>query len=293
MELRQAFSNGLIDLAKGHEKVMLVESDVECPARKWFEQNSSKQYVNTGIAEQNAASICGGLSSQGFVPYWYIFGFLVGRAYDQIRQSIAVDKRNVKIFGYNCCVSGLGGRSHNCVDDVGLMRLLPNMAVVAPADEYELYKAVMTSYTRKGSVYVRFGRGSVPAVTKPDDDFRIGKARIMRGGDSNMLLIACGSMVDVAMQVADEFNATVVNMSTIKPLDVKTLDEVIGYSSTIVTLEESYINGGLGDAVSQEFFIDARIGVKDVWMQSGKGDLRSHYGLDVNSVRRRLRKLCC
>jgi transketolase len=290
MELRQAFSNGLIDLAKGHEQVMLVESDIECSARKWFKQNASKQFVNTGVAEQNAVGVCGGLSSQGFVPYWYTYGFLIGRAYDQILQSVAVDKRNVKIFGYNCCVSGLGGRSHNCVNDIALMRLIPDMAVVAPADEFELYKAVMTAYTRKGSVYVRFGRGSVPTVTKPDDEFRIGKARIMRSGDSKLILVACGSMVDIAMQVAKEFNATVVNMSTIKPLDVKTLSGVIGYQSSIVTLEEGYVNGGLGDAVSQEFSIDLRIGVEDVFMQSGKGDLRSKYRLDVESVRRRLRK---
>jgi transketolase len=291
MELRQAFSNGLIDLAKGHEQVMLVESDIECSARKWFKQNASKQFVNTGVAEQNAVGVCGGLSSQGFVPYWYTYGFLIGRAYDQILQSVAVDKRNVKIFGYNCCVSGLGGRSHNCVNDIGLMRLIPDMAVVAPADEFELYKAVMTAYTRKGSVYVRFGRGSVPAVTKPDDEFRIGKARIMRDGKPKLILVACGSMVDVAMQVAKEFNAIVVNMSTIKPLDVKALSGVIGYDSIIVTLEEGYVNGGLGDAVSQEFSIDLRIGVEDVFMQSGKGDLRSKYRLDVESVRRRLRKI--
>jgi transketolase len=293
MELRQAFSNGLVDLAKLHKEVMLVESDVECPARKWFETERPKQYVNTGIAEQNAASICGGLSSQGFVPYWYLFGFLVGRAYDQIRQSIAVDKRNVKIFGYNCCVSGLGGRSHNCVDDIGLMRLIPDMTIVAPADEYELYKAVMTSYNRKGSVYVRFGRGSVPIVTNQDDDFRIGKGRVMQEGNF-LTVVAYGSMVDVALKATEGLDVKVINMSTIKPLDKKVLEEEC-VTRDVVVLEEAYLNGGLGECICREMpeLNVSCIGVKDVWMQSGKGDLRSHYGLDVEGVRRRLKKLCC
>lgn len=291
IELRQAFANGIIELAKYDRSVMLVESDVPSPARKWFKKNAPNQFVNTGVAEANAVGICGGLASEGYTPFWYTYGFLIGRVYNQIKQSIAKDNRNVKIYGYSCGVSGIGGSSHNCVEDIGLMRTIPNMTIVVPADEYEMAKSVKASYLHNGPVYVRFPRDSVPIVTEPNDPFIIGTGKIMREG-SDLTIICNGPMVKESLDALIElpFNVEVINMSTVKPLDYELILKSAKKTGLIVTAEEHYINGGMGEAVAS--YLSSvypcpifHVGVQDVFTQSGKGDLKDKYFLTSKYIK--------
>jgi transketolase len=289
MRLKQAFCDGIKNLAKEHDNVMLVESDVQSGVREWFLKEVPNQYLDTGIAECNAIGICAGLESEGYVPFWYTYGFLVDMVFSQIKQSIARDNRNVKIFGFNCGVSidgKLGGASHNCVEDIGLMRLLPGMTIVVPADGSQLYQSVKAAYECKGPVYVRFGAGDFPDIV--DNNFKIGKASLLREG-KKLTVVCNGIMVSSVLETADKYgDIEVLNMSTVKPLDRNTLFKSAIKTGEVAVLEENYLNGGMGEHIARLFGqTDIKIhclGIKDIWMQSGKGDLRDKYNLDVKSV---------
>lgn len=297
-EYRQAFADALIGLAKVEKNVMLVESDVASPAREWFLRNAPDQIVNTGVAEANALTIAAGLASEGNIVYWYGFGFLAGRTYNQIRQSIAEDKRSVNIFAYNCGVSGVGGASHNFVEDLAIMRALPNFTVMAPADDVELEKMVYASFLHKGPSYVRFPRGRAKTIFDADYDFKIGEGvKITEGKD--VTLIACGSMVREAIAAASnvksELDVEVISISTIKPLDEKIIVDSARKTGAVVTVEEHSIIGGLGEAVSAVLSenrpVPMRIiGVKDVFTQSGRGDLKEKYSLTSVDIIENMRK---
>jgi len=278
---------------------MLVESDIASPARGWFKKEATDQFVNTGVAEANAVTIAAGLASEGYIPFWYTYGFLIERAYNQIKQSVATDQRNVKIFAYNCGVSGVGGSSHNEVFDLALMRVLPNFVVMAPADDIEMEKMVIVSYRHNGPVYVRFPRGKTASLFDKEYCFKIGNGVIMREG-KDITVIACGSMVKDALIVADclisELDVEVISMSTIKPLDRELVIRSAKKTGAVLTVEEHSIIGGLGEAVSsvlsQNYSVPMKImGVNDVMTQSGKGDLRSYYGLSCEGIMGNIREL--
>ena len=290
MQLRQAFVNGIKDLALEHDNAILVESDVQCGARDWFLNGKQNQYLETGIAEANAVGICAGMESEGYVPFWYTYGFLIGMVFNQIKQSVGRDNRNVKMFGYNCGVSTankIGGSSHNCVDDIGLMRLIPNMAIVVPADNKQMYSAVKAAYDWDGAVYVRFGAGECVDVT--DGKLTIGKASLMREG-TKLTIVCNGVMVKTALDIADEFGGIdVLNMSTVKPLDMDALVKSAKKTGSVVVLEEHYLNCGMGESIARDIGMEVQvwcIGLEDVWTSSGKGCLREHYHLDAGCIRR-------
>jgi transketolase len=290
MQYRDAFAGGLLDAAMGNSDVMLVESDIPSPARHTFRELYPKRFINTGIAEANAVGICAGLASDGYVPYWYTYGFLIGRTYNQIKQSIAVDKMNVKIYGYNCGVSGIGGSSHNCVEDIGILRTIPNMTIIAPADAYETYQTVRAVYEHDGPTYVRFPRGEDSPLPR-HMPFEIGKGTVVKSG-SDLTIIANGPMVSECLEAVYElpFNVEVINMSTVKPLDYGLILESAEKTGLVITAEEHYVVGGLGEAVSS-FLSSAypcpvyHIGVEDVFTQSGKGDLKDKYCLTSKYVK--------
>lgn len=296
-EYRQAFADALTRLAGEQKNVVLVESDVASPAREWFLREVPEQFVDTGVAEANAVTIASGLGSEGYIAYWYTYGFLVGRVYNQVKQSVAEDKRNVKIFAYNCGVSGVGGSSHNCVEDLAFMRVLPNFTVMAPADDVELEKMVYASFLHEGPTYVRFPRGRAETIFNNDYDFKIGKGVKMKDG-KDLTLIACGSMVNDALMVSreSELDVEVISMSTIKPLDGEIIIHSAKKTGAVVTVEEHSIIGGLGEAVlsvlSQNNPVPMRIiGVRDVLTQSGKGDLRPKYGLTPKNIAENMREV--
>lgn len=293
MQYREAFSYGMKTIAY-HDNVVLVESDIPSPARVFFKKYHPERFINTGVAEANAVGICAGLASEGYVPFWYTYGFLVGRVYNQIKQSIALDRRNVKIFGYNCGVSGIGGSSHNCVEDIGIMRTIPNMTIIVPAAIRQTYQSVLASYEYKGSVYIRFPRGESPSGYYPKSNFTIGKGEIVKDG-SDLTIIANGPMVKESLDAVAglPFEVEVINMSTVKPLDYELILKSAKKTGVVITAEEHYLNGGMGEAVAG-YLSDIcpcpvyRMGVGDLFTQSGKGDLKEHYCLTSKDIR----KLC-
>lgn len=298
-EYRQAFADALIALVSEHRNVMLVESDIASPAREWLKKEAPDQFVDTGVAEANAVTIAAGLASEGYVSYWYTYGFLIERAYNQIKQSVVEDKRNVKIFAYNCGVSGVAGASHNEILDLAFMRVLPNFTVMAPADDIELEKMVYASFLHDGAVYVRFPRGRAETIFNNDYNFKIGKGVKMKDG-KDVTVIACGSMVKDAMvascDLMDELDVEIINMSTIKPLDRELIIDSAKKTGAVVTVEEHSIIGGLGEAVSavlsQNCPVRMRImGITDVITQSGKGDLRPKYGLTSQNISKNIREV--
>lgn len=304
LAMRQAYGQALVDIASRNEDVVIVDSDILSPPRAWFQANSPKRLFETGVAEANPIVLAAGLAAEGQIPFWFNMGFLITRAYSQIRQSIAEDRRNVKIVCYGCGVSGIAGISHNIVEDIAIMRVLPNFVVVAPADPVEVKKTTEAITQYRGPVYVRMPREPpLPIVFEDDYPFELGKAFLMREGKDAMI-VACGSMVAESLIAADQLaqeglNVGVLNVSTIKPLDEEAIVKAARSAGVVVTAEEHSLIGGLGEAVSsvlsEKYPVPiAHIGVDDRFCESGQWDLKDHYGLkssNVANVTKRIIKL--
>lgn len=286
MQYRQAFANAMKALATIDPRTVLVESDIASPARQMFHDANFK-FINTGITEANAVGICAGLASEGYLPYWYTYGFLIGRAYDQIRQSVAQNHANVRMIGYNCGVSGVGGASHNCVDDIGLMRLIPGISIVVPADAVQTYNSLLNTRNHNGPIYFRFPRGEEYNVTT-NIEFKLGTANVLRTGKETTILCN-GPMVSKALEASVITHSEVINVSTVKPLDSATILKSAKKTGRVVVAEEHSVIGGLGDSVVSLLspycnIATVKIGVEDVFTQSGKGDLMAKYGLTSEAI---------
>lgn len=295
---RQAYGEALIELCEKNDKVVVLDADLANATQtvKLAKAHPEKFY-NCGIAEGNMMDIGAGLSTMGLIPFCSTFAmFAAGRAYEQIRNSIAYPHFNVKICATHAGVSvGEDGGSHQCIEDLALMRAIPGMTVICPADANEARAAVMAIADYNGPVYMRLARLATPVfegdMIKP---FEIGKANVLREG-KDVALFATGLMVNEALEAAklleaDGIDAAVINVHTLKPIDAECVTKYAEECGKVVTIEEHSVIGGLGDAVADVLMGKVcckfrKIGVNDQFGQSGKAaDVLREYGLTADQI---------
>lgn len=294
---RKQYGKALVQLGKERGDIVVLDADLSSSTRTSdFAAAFPERFFNVGIAEQNMMDTAAGLASSGktvFASTFAVFG--TGRCYDQIRQSIAYPKLNVKIVASHAGITvGGDGASHQIIEDIALMRVLPNMTVIVPVDAPETYKAIMTVAKIPGPVYVRIGRADVPTVTDASAPFEINNAQVMRDG-ADVTLIGCGIMVSKSLEAAEELkkhgvDARVINLHTVKPLDEKTIVKAARETGAVVTAEEHSVMMGMGSAVAislvENFHVPMkRVGIPDVFGESGACDeLMAKYGLTVDNI---------
>ena len=293
---REAYGKALVELGEQNKNVVVLDADLAgATMTKYFKAAHPDRFFDCGIAEANMMNIGAGLSTMGLIPFCSTFAmFGAGRAYEQIRNSIAYPKFNVKICCSHAGVSvGEDGGSHQCLEDIGLMRLIPGMTVIVPADANEARKATFALAEFQGPAYMRTARLATP-VFEEDYPFEIGKANVLREG-KDVAIFACGLMVAEALEaaklLADEgVDAAVINVHTIKPIDAACVTEYAQKCGKVVTVEEHSVIGGLGDAVAEVLIGKVnckfkKIGVNDQFGQSGKAaDVLREYGLTGDQI---------
>ena len=299
---REAYGKALVELGEQNEKVVVLDADLAgATMTKYFKAAHPDRFFDCGIAEANMMNIGAGLSTMGLIPFCSTFAmFGAGRAYEQIRNSIAYPKFNVKICCSHAGVSvGEDGGSHQSVEDIGLMRLVPGMTVIVPADAKEARKAVFALAEFQGPAYMRLARLATP-VFEEDYPFEIGKANVMREG-KDAAVFACGLMVNEALEAAkllaaESVEISVINVHTIKPIDAACVTEYAEKCGNVVTVEEHSVIGGLGDAVADVLMGKVcckfrKIGVNDQFGQSGKAaDVLREYGLTADQIAERIKE---
>ena len=294
---RDAYGEALAELGAINNQVVVLDADLSKSTKtNDFKKVFPERFFNLGIAEQNLLGTAAGFAAAGKIPFASSFAvFAVGRAYDQIRNSIAYPNLNVKIAATHAGLTvGEDGGSHQMLEDIALMRAVPNMTVIVPADGVETKQVVMAVAEHQGPVYIRLGRPKVPVLLGDDYKFEIGKGVVLKEG-TDVTLIGTGIMVSKAMEAAellaaDGISAAVVNISTIKPLDNALITEMAQKTGAVVTAEEHNIYGGLGSAVA-EVLVEtcpgpmARVGVEDKIGESGLPDvLLEKYGLTAANI---------
>ena len=294
---RDAYGQALAELGAINDKVVVLDADLSKSTKtNDFKKLFPERFFNIGIAEQNLMGTAAGFAATGKIPFASSFAvFAVGRAYDQIRNSIAYPRLNVKIAATHAGLTvGEDGGSHQMLEDIALMRAVPNMTVIVPADGVETRQAVLAAAAYDGPVYIRLGRPKVPVLFGEDYEFEIGKGVVLRDG-SDVTLVATGIMVSKAVEAAETLaaegiNAAVVNISTIKPLDDALLIAMAQKTGAVVTCEEHNIYGGLGSAVAEVLVENCpvpmtRVGVEDSFGESGLPDqLLEKYRLTVDNI---------
>ena len=299
---REAYGKALVELGEQNEKVVVLDADLAgATMTKYFKAAHPDRFFDCGIAEANMMNIGAGLSTMGLIPFCSTFAmFGAGRAYEQIRNSIAYPKFNVKICCSHAGVSvGEDGGSHQSVEDIGLMRLVPGMTVIVPADAKEARKAVFALAEFQGPAYMRLARLAT-LVFEEDYPFEIGKANVMREG-KDAAVFACGLMVNEALEAAKLLAAegveiSVINVHTIKPIDAACVTEYAEKCGNVVTVEEHSVIGGLGDAVADVLMGKVnckfrKIGINDQFGQSGKAaDVLREYGLTADQIAERIKE---
>ncbi len=300
---RDAYGDALLELVASRPDVLVLDADLSRSTRtEWVKGKFPDRFINVGIAEQNLIGIAAGLSLAGFVPFATTYAIFVGRAYDQIRQAVAFGQLNVKVVATHAGLAAShDGGSHQGVEDVALMRVLPGMTVLSPADYYEAKKAVHAAAAHDGPVYIRLQKEPVPFVTREDSPFEIGRARILKDGDE-VAIFATGSVVADALAAATELetegiSAAVINVSTIKPLDVATVrDCLLRCRSAVVVEEHSHI-GGLFEAIAAAmapygYGRIVAIGVADRFGDTGEWlELKHSLGLSAERIADSARQL--
>ncbi|MCI9489238.1 MAG: transketolase family protein [Dorea sp.] len=295
---RESYGNALAELGKEHEDVIVLDADLAAATKTGvFKKAFPERHIDCGIAECNMISVAAGIATTGKVPFASSFAmFAAGRAFEQVRNSIGYPKLNVKIGATHAGISvGEDGATHQCNEDIALMRTIPGMVVINPADDVEAKAAVKAAYEHVGPVYLRFGRLAVPVINDNEDyKFEIGKAVTLREG-TDVTIIATGLPVSEALDAAeklaaDGISAEVINIHTIKPLDEEAVIKAAAKTGKIVTVEEHSIIGGLGSAVCDVVAQKApakvlKIGINDVYGESGPAkELVKKYGLDADSI---------
>lgn len=300
---RNYYGKALAELAEEDPRVVVLDADLAGSTKTSdFQKVSPERFVEVGIAEQNMIGIAAGLAASGKVVFASTFGvFATGRCWEQIRLAVAYPKLGVKICATHCGITvGEDGASHQALEDIAVMRDLPNMVVLCPADAYEAYQATKALARYDGPAYMRMGRSDFPVVTGESDEFRIGEARVMRDG-SDVTLFGCGQMTALCLEAADALasegvSAEVVNVSTIKPLDVETVVSSVSRTGCCVSAEEHSITGGLGSAIAEALAENRpapmeRVGVMDTFGESGRPDeLMVKYGLTSEHIADAARK---
>jgi transketolase len=296
-ETREGFGEGIYELGKNNENVVVLTADLGGSLKlKPFIKDFPERFFQCGIAEANMMGIAAGLTIGGKIPYTTTFAnFSTGRVYDQIRQSIAYSNKNVKICASHAGLTlGEDGATHQILEDIGLMKMLPGMTVIVPCDFNQTKAATIAIAKHNGPVYLRFGRPKWPNFTKADQTFEIGKAQVLSEG-SDVTIFACGHLVWKAVEAGKALeekgvSVEVINIHTIKPLDNDAIIRSISKTKCAVTAEEHNIIGGLGDSIAQvaakNFPIPIEyVGTKDTFGESGKPlELLKKYGLDTPDI---------
>ncbi len=301
---RDAYGKALVKLGGENKDIVVLDADLSKSTKTAdFAKVFPKRFFNMGIAEQNLIGFSAGLAAAGKVPFASTFAvFATGRAFEQIRNSVAYPKLNVKIAATHAGISvGEDGASHQAIEDVAIMRSLPNMTVLVPADAQETYQVIKEAAQMKGPVYIRMGRLAVPVLFDESYTFKIGKANLVRQG-KDAAVIANGLMVTEALKAADNLSSegidvTVVNCASVKPLDQDTIIRVAEQTGAVVTAEEHNIIGGLGSAVAEVLSENrpvplVRVGIKDTFGESGRPEeLLIKYGLTTEEIIKAVKKV--
>lgn len=294
---REAYGIALAEIAKTNDKIVALDADLSKSTKSAdFKKEYPERFFNAGIAEANMIGMAAGMASAGLIPFASTFAmFAAGRAFEQIRNSVAYPKANVKIVGSHSGITvGEDGATHQAIEDMAIMRSIPNMVVINPCDATETAAAIKAAAEYVGPVYIRTGRMAVEDIHPSGCEFKIGKGEVLRDGDS-VAVIATGICVKMALEAAEELaekgiNTRVINISTIKPIDTDLIAKAAQDCKGIITIEEHSIVGGLGSAVTEVVSEICpvpvkRIGIEDVFGQSGKpADLLKIYGLTKENI---------
>ncbi len=295
---RDSYGNALVALGEKYDNLVVLDADLAAATKTGtFKKVFPERHINCGIAECNMVGVAAGLATTGKVPFASTFAmFAAGRAFEQVRNSVGYPKLNVKIGATHAGISvGEDGASHQCNEDIALMRTIPGMVVINPSDDVEAKAAVEAAYAHQGPVYLRFGRLAVPVINDvPEYKFELGKGVVLREG-KDITLIATGLPVSETLAAADMLakdgiEAKVINIHTIKPLDEELVIAAAKETGKVVTIEEHSVIGGLGSAVCDVLSENAptpvmKIGVYDTFGESGPAvELVKKYGLDADSI---------
>ena len=295
--MRDGYGKALLELIEKNPNVIALDADVAKSTRTvWVRDKHPENFLDVGISEQDMVGTAAGLALGGMLPFAATYGvFLAGRAWDQIRTTVCYNNLNVKLAGAHAGISvGPDGATHQALEDVAIMRVLPHMTVVVPCDAEETRKATLAIAAKEGPCYIRFGREGVPVVTDASTPFELGKAHTCREG-KDVAIIANGAMVYEAMEAAKELakegiEALVINLHTVKPLDVNAVCAAAEKTGCIVTAEEHQVHGGMGSAVAEVLGAHCpvpieMVAVKDSFGDSGQPqELMDAYGLNAAQV---------
>lgn len=296
-DTRSGFGEGLAELGRTNENVVALCADLTGSLKMdTFLKENPERFFQIGIAEANMIGIAAGLTIGGKIPYTGTFAnFSTGRVYDQIRQSVAYSHKNVKICASHAGLTlGEDGATHQILEDIGMMKMLPNMTVIVPCDFNQTKQATIAIAEHNGPVYLRFGRPVMPIFIQPNANFEIGKADVLIEG-TDVTIIACGHLVWKSIEAAKilsekGISVELINMHTIKPLDVEAILKSVKKTKCVVTAEEHMMNGGLGDSVAQVLtrnFLAPQeyVAVNDTFGESGQPmELMTKYGIDTKDV---------
>ncbi len=294
---RDGFGHGLVELGKINKDAVVLSADLTDSTRaNWFKKEFPERFFGLGVAEQDMIGAAAGFALMGKIPFACTFGvFASGRAWDQIRVSVAYMNLNVKIVGTHGGISvGPDGATHQALEEISLMRILPNMTVIVPCDALEAKKATISAANHKGPVYIRLGRSAVPIITKEEDLFKIGKASVIKDG-KDVTIFACGQMVYeslIACEILglDGIDARLINIHTPKPIDKDCIIKAAKETGAVVTAEEHTIAGGFGSAVSEILVENCPVpvkfvGIRDKFGLSGEPEeLFEHFGLKAKNI---------
>jgi len=293
---RDAYGKALLKLGETNPRVVVLDADLWTSTRtQKFREKWPERFVDIGIAEQNLVGVAAGLALAGKIPFASSFACFGARGWEQFRVSVGIAHVNVKLgFTHGGLTVGEDGASAQMLEDIALWRVLPQMVVMVPADGVEAEKATLAAAEHVGPVYLRFGRSSEPIIFPEDYDFRIGKAAKLRDG-GDVTIASCGIMTARAIQAAERLatesiEATLLNVATIKPMDVEAITEAAKATGAFVTAEEHQMHAGLGGAVAEVLALHhpvplEMVGVNDSWGESGTPDeLLEKYGLTVDAI---------
>ena len=308
---RDGYGKGLVEAGEKDDRVVVLCADLtESTRSHWFAEKFSERFIEMGVAEQNMATVAAGMANYGKIPFISSYAvFSPGRNNEQIRTTIAINNLPVKIGGAHAGISvGPDGATHQALEDIALMRVMPRMTVLVPCDAVEAQKATMAAAFHPGPVYIRFGRERSPVFTTKDTPFQIGRAEIFRdpsinsGRAADAAIIGCGMLLHNALVATEELSkegieAMVINSHTVKPIDSETIIKAAKEAGAVVTVEEHQVNGGFGSAVAevlaknypvpQEF-----IGVQDRFGESGEpGELIEAFGMGVKDIKEAVKKV--
>ena len=286
--MRKTFIKTLVDLASKDERIFLITPDIGYSVLEEFHQHFPERFLNVGVAEQNAVSVAAGMALCGLIPYVYTINpFVCMRPFEQIRVDVAYMNLNVRIVGVGAGFSyGAAGATHHSIEDIAIMRSIPNMTIVCPGDPWEVEQSVKQSVDYKGPIFFRLGKQGEPVINNPKSKFRIGKGIFLRK-EKDMHLITTSNTLEMANNICNilkekKIKASLISMHTIKPFDKKLIEDLLKTKKPIFTIEEHNKMGGLGSAVAEQV---AESNFNPVFKRFGLDDKFSHYVGSHNFIR--------